>query len=128
MMNKAAQSEMRIGLSTSVFGDVEVRTVVRAGDVGVLIGSEKGDLQALMTNDLPSISGHLQQQNLHLTQVTFQSHGFDTAGGWSSGGNSQQHAFAFTAQRSRSAALELPGEDVSSTPELKSNSGLSVLA
>ncbi|HTS10136.1 MAG TPA: hypothetical protein VMP68_31525, partial [Candidatus Eisenbacteria bacterium] len=65
IMNKAAQSEMRIGLSTSVFGDVEVRTVVHASDVGVVIGSQKGDLQMLMSNDLPSISGHLLQQNLH---------------------------------------------------------------
>jgi hypothetical protein len=64
-------SEMRIGLSTTAFGGVEVRTVVHANDVGVLIGSEKGDLRALLQNDLPAITNTLQEQNLRLHSVNF---------------------------------------------------------
>jgi len=128
IMNKAAQSEMRIGLSTSVFGDVEVRTVVHASDVGVVIGSQKGDLQMLMSNDLPSISGHLLQQNLHLSHVTFQSAGFDSAGGSSSGANAQQRSSAFKASPPQSVVVESSAEEISSATELRSNAGLSILA
>ncbi len=71
MVNKAAQSEMRIGLNTSAFGSVEVRTVVHANEVGVQIGSEKGDLRSLLSNELPGIASTLQQQNLRLNQVNF---------------------------------------------------------
>ena len=128
MVNRAAQSEMRIEFSTSVFGDVEVRTVVRASDVGVVIGSQKGDLQTLLANDLPSISGHLQQQNLHLTQVSFHSQGFDSAAGSSSDGNSQQRSFTSKAAPSQPFVLESPTEESSSMPEIRSGAGLSVLA
>jgi flagellar hook-length control protein FliK len=70
--SKAAQSEMRIGMITSAFGSVEVRTIVHANDVGVVIGSEKGDLRSLLSNELPGIANTLQQQNLRLNQVSFQ--------------------------------------------------------
>ena len=71
MVNRAAQSEMRIGMTTSAFGNVEVRTVVHANEVGVLIGSEKGDLRVLLANELPGIANTLQQQDLRLNQVNF---------------------------------------------------------
>ena len=111
MVNKAAQSEMRIGLNTAAFGNVEVHTVVHANDVGVLIGSEKGDLHSLMANDLPGIANTLQQQNLRLSQVNFhQGSGF--SGNLSSGSDSQPRHFV----RSQSAALS-SAEGRGSDPE-----------
>lgn len=73
ILNKGAQSEMRIGMNTSAFGNVEVRTTVHSTDVGVVIGSERGDLRSLMANDLPAIANSLDQHNLRLNQVSFQS-------------------------------------------------------
>ena len=94
MVNKAAQSEMRVELNTSAFGSVEVRTTVRANDVGVLIGSEKGDLRSLLANELPGIASNLQQQSLRLNQVNFHQ-GFASANQMSSGGGgSQWRSFA----------------------------------
>jgi len=94
MVNKAAQSEMRVELNTSAFGGVEVRTTVRANDVGVLIGSEKGDLRSLLANELPGIASNLQQQDLRLNQVSFHQ-GFASANQMSSGGGgSQSRSFA----------------------------------
>lgn len=93
MVTRASQSEMRIGLNTSAFGSVEVRTVVHAGDVGLSVGSEKGDLHSLLSNELPTIAGSLQQQSLRLTQVTFHQ-GSGLSGNSSSGGGSQQQRFA----------------------------------
>ena len=90
---KANQSEMRIGLNTPAFGSVEVRTVVRASDVGVTIGSEKGDLRSLFANELPGIANALQQQSLRLNQVSFHQ-GFTFSGNSSSGGDSQPRSYA----------------------------------
>jgi flagellar hook-length control protein FliK len=86
---------MRIGLSTAEFGSVEVRTSVHDSDVGVQIGSEKGDLRSLLTPELPNIANSLQQQNLHLAQVSFHQQGFSFTGNSSfSGGSPQPRSFA----------------------------------
>lgn len=95
MADKAGHAEMRIGLNTTEFGSVEVRTSVHASDVGVQIGSEKGDLRSLLTPELPSIANTLQQQDLRLGQVSFHQQGFAFGGNASfSGGNPQPRSFA----------------------------------
>lgn len=92
IVSKATQSEMRIGLNTSAFGNVEVRTVVHASEVGLVIGSERGDLRSLLGNELPGIANTLQQQNLRLNEVNFHQ-GFTFSGNSSSGGDSQPRSF-----------------------------------
>ena len=93
MISKAAQSEMRIGLNTSAFGNIEVHTVVHANEVGVVIGSERGDLPNLITNELPGISHTLQQHDLRLNQVNFQHQGSSFSSDSQPGGNSQSRYF-----------------------------------
>jgi len=51
MVDRVGQSEMRVGMNTSAFGNVEVRTVVHASDVGRRIGSEKRRLRCKLAND-----------------------------------------------------------------------------
>jgi trimeric autotransporter adhesin len=89
MASRAGQAEMRIGMNTSAFGSVEVRTVIHASDVGLTIGSEKGDLRGLLTNELPVVANNLQQQNLRLTSVSF-TQGFASPGNMTGGGGTQQ--------------------------------------
>ncbi len=89
MVDRAGQAEMRVGMNTSAFGNVEVRTVVHASGVGLTIGSEKGDLRGLLTNDMPAISNSLQQQNLRLNNVSFMQ-GFASGNSGGGGGDSQQ--------------------------------------
>ena len=120
---------MRIGLNTSAFGSVEVRTVVHANEVGVLIGSEKGDLRSLLSNELPGIANTLQQQNLRLNQVNF--HGFAFSNNMSSGGEqSQPRSFA---RQSSPAAIfpDNPGAEFSDPAEssgTQRGTSLSILA
>jgi hypothetical protein len=92
MVSRVEQSEMRIGMTTSAFGSVEVRTMVHANDVGLVIGSEKGDLRALLSNDLPAIANTLLEQNLRLHSVNFMQ-GFAFSNHASGGGDSQQRSF-----------------------------------
>ncbi len=94
MVNTSAQAEMRIGMNTSSFGSVEVRAVVHAGDIGLQIGSEKGDLRSLLSTEIPGLASTLEQQNLRLAPVSFQQHGFAFTSDLSSGGQSQQRSFS----------------------------------
>jgi len=129
MVSRAAQSEMRIGMNTSEFGSVEVRTFVHANDVGVQIGSERGDLRSLLSTEIPGIANTLQQQNLRLTQVNFHQQGFSFTGNSPGGGNPQPRSFA-----TKSNALAPSGPEISpesnqmETPRSSGTSGLSVLA
>jgi hypothetical protein len=126
IVDRAAQSEMRIGLNTSLFGSVEVRTVVAANDVGIVIGSEKGDLRSLLANELPGIASNLQQQNLRLNQVNFHQ-GFAFSGNLSSGGGDAQPRY-FAAPRIISSSLvESSTDDVTVTTNKITSIGSTVL-
>ncbi len=94
MATRVGQSEMRIGMNTSAFGSVEVRTVVHASDVGLTIGSEKGDLRGLLTNEMPALANSLQQQNLRLNSVSYmQGFGYSSNNSGNGGGSQQQQSF-----------------------------------
>src|SRR5579863_3329755 len=130
MVSRATQSEMRIGLNTSAFGTVEVRTQVRANEVGLAIGSEKGDLRSLLANEIPGLATRLQQQSLRLGQVNFHQSSA-SSGSSSSEGNSQRRFFAQSA-RVHSSGTE-SAEPSSALPGITETSrsrhaGLSVLA
>ncbi len=133
MVSRTAQSEMRIGLNTAAFGNVEVRTVVHGNEVGIMIGSEKGDLRALLSNELPGIASTLQQQNLRLNPVNFHRHqqGFAFSNQMSSGGDAQARSFTRRAAPAISGQETGAGEFVQSgdTPGVGPSTGsLSILA
>jgi len=132
LVSKVAASEMRIGLSTSAFGSVEVRTTVHANDVGVSIGSEKGDLRSLLSSELPGIASNLQQQDLRLHPVNFHQ-GFAFSSSMSSGGDAQSRSFtsrsfasAPTSSMSEPASSE--PRDLSESENVRPRGGISILA
>ena len=118
-------------MNTSAFGSVEVRAVVHASDVGLVIGSEKGDLRSLLANDLPAITNTLQQQSLRLNSVNFMQ-GFAFSNNASGGGDSQQHSFApqhaFAGSASSDAAVDDSAEPPVAGGFGGSSRGLSILA
>jgi hypothetical protein len=130
MVSHAAQSEMRIGLTTSAFGAIEVRTLVRANDVGLTIASEKGDLRAVLANEIPGLANRLQQQNLRLSQVNF--HESSASSDNSPSGGNSQHRFFSQSARVRSSATDTEAEPSpvhGTTDNNRSrHAGLSVLA
>ena len=132
MVSKAAQSEMRIALNTAAFGNVEVHTMIHANEVGVQIGSEKGDLRSLLANDLPGIANTLQQQNLRLNQVNFHQQGFAFSNQMSSGGgDSQSRNFAARSPATSALSGEVSGGELGEAAQplpAADVRGLSVLA
>jgi hypothetical protein len=131
LVSRGAQAEMRIGLSTSAFGSVEVRTVVHASDIGLIIGSEKGDLHSLLANEIPVIANTLQQQNLRLNSVNFHQ-GFAFSNNSAGGGDSQRRYAPPlqipTSYAAREAATENSIESVLQATPRATYTGLSILA
>lgn len=131
ILSKAAHSEMRIGLNTPAFGNVEVRTFVRSNDVGVQIGSEKGDLPALLLNDIPGIANSLQQHDLHLTHVSFHpAQGFAFSSDSSPQGNPQPRSFGSRPNSFNAHVSEQPVIQVTTPAEPAGTrvTGFSILA
>lgn len=131
LVSQAAQSEMRIGLNTAAFGSVEVRTVVHANDVGLLIGSEKGDLRGLLSSELPVIAQSLQQHDLRLNQVSFHQQGFAFSNQMSSGSDSQPRSFTsgrHTNSMLRAESLSVELNDNTDQILPANGRGLSILA
>jgi hypothetical protein len=131
MISRAEQSEMRIGMNTSAFGSVEVRAVVHSSDVGLVIGSERGDLRSLMASDMPAITNTLQQQSLRLNSVNFMQ-GFAFSNNASGGGDSQQRTFvppvAYAGSASSEAAVDDSAEPLAAGEFGGGTRGLSILA
>ncbi len=72
MVDRGGQSEMRVGLNTEAFGNVEILTTVRASSVGLVVGSERGDLHSLLSAELPAITHNLEQHSIRLQTVSFE--------------------------------------------------------
>jgi hypothetical protein len=95
---------MRIGLHTTAFGSVEVHAVVRDSQVGLAIGSERGDLRHLLSTEFPAIQGRLQREDLRLDSVRFFDQGPSFGAGLASGGQPRSQQFAYP-HISRAAGL-----------------------
>jgi len=88
------QSEMHIDLRTTAFGSVEVHAVIRDSQVGLAIGSERGDLRHFLANEVPAIAGRLEQQDLRLDTVKFFNQGVSMDAGLASGSHSGSRSFS----------------------------------
>jgi hypothetical protein len=111
-----AQSEMHIGLRTQAFGSVEVHTVVRDSQVGLTVGSERGDLRSLLAPEVSGLQSSFRQQDLRFDNIHFLETSAGTTAGFSGGADShsrsssQQHASTeglFTIQNTQEDPAEL---------------------
>lgn len=89
LVTGVAQSEMHIGLRTQAFGNVEVHTVVRDSQVGVSVGSERGDLRSLFAPEVSGLQTTFRQQDLRFDSIRFLENSAGTTAGFSGGSNSQ---------------------------------------
>ncbi|HTR65157.1 MAG TPA: hypothetical protein VMH85_05260 [Terriglobales bacterium] len=89
IVDRASQAEMHIGLRSSTFGTVEVHTVVRESQVGVTVGSDKGDLRAFLGPEIPALQSSLGQHELRFDSVRFLATPANLNSGFSSFADSQ---------------------------------------
>lgn len=92
MVAGVSQSEMHIGLRTQAFGGVELHTVVRDSEVGLTVGSERGDLRTLLATEVSSLQSAFRQQDLRFDNIHFLETGPGTTAGFSGGADSQSRS------------------------------------
>jgi hypothetical protein len=118
---------MHIGLRTQAFGSVEVHTVVRDSQVGLTVGSERGDLRGLLAPEVSGLQTSFRQQDLRFDNIHFLETSAGTTAGFSGGADShsrsssQQHASTgglFTIQNTQEDPAEL---DVSAGSRVRLN-------
>ena len=89
LVGDIAQSEMHIGLRTQAFGSVEVHTVVRDSQLGLTLGSERGDLRTLLAPEVSGLQTTFRQQDLRFDNIHFLETNSGTTSGFSGGTDSQ---------------------------------------
>jgi hypothetical protein len=124
------QAEVHIGLRTTAFGSVEVHAVIRDSQVGLSIGSERGDLRHLLSTEVPGIEGRLQRHDLQLDSVKFFSQGASLDAGLASGGNTGSRHSSNARTSVRADSLAAGPDEPSIEPEIFTNTatGLNVRA
>jgi len=65
------KAEMHIDMRTPDFGSVEVHTTLRESQIGLTVGSEKGDLRGFLAPEVPSLQAVIHQQDLRLDTLHF---------------------------------------------------------
>lgn len=88
IVESPGQSEMHIGLRTEAFGSVEIHTVVRDSQLGLAVGSERGDLKNLLSADVPGLQMVFRQQDLRFDHIRFLGPGQQAGMNFSSGRDS----------------------------------------
>ena len=117
-----AQSEMHIGLRTQAFGSVEVHTVVRDSQVGLSVGSERGDLRSFLATEVPGLQTTFRQQDLRFESIHFLETSAGTTADFSGGADSQPRSSS-QPQASPSGLFSIHGPH-EEAPELVINAGL----
>lgn len=131
LVNGITQSEMHIGLRTQAFGNVELHTVVRDSQLGLAVGSEKGNLRSFLNSEMPTLQASLGQHNIRFDGIRFLENSGGAGTGFS-GGAEQQHPRSFNQANSPAD----PSPTVNDAPEIsleeeiatEGNSKISVLA
>jgi hypothetical protein len=69
LVDKVSQSELRLGMRTGEFGNIEIRTSFDHHQVTAEISSERGELGRALSAELPGLEQRMREQNVPLTTV-----------------------------------------------------------
>ena len=69
LLEKVSQSELRLGMRTGEFGNVEIRTSFEHQQVKAEISSERGDLGRALSTELPRLEQRMREQNVPFSSV-----------------------------------------------------------
>jgi hypothetical protein len=92
LTDHACQSEMQIDLRMTSFGNVQVHAVVRDSQVGLVVASERGDLQRLLAPEFSGLQAGFRQHDLQLESIRFVEGGAGLGAGLSGGSDSQSQS------------------------------------
>ncbi len=135
VLERMGQTEMRVGMNTADFGNLELRASVGQDRVGASIATSHLDLRAAMMAEMPSLERSIEQHQLRLDHLDLGTNGGD--GSHQRGASAQQQqsrsqsgaGAGFTTTSSSSGdALPPPEGPVPSYRSAPYSSGLNVHA
>ncbi|MGA8153923.1 MAG: flagellar hook-length control protein FliK [Terriglobales bacterium] len=89
LVERAGQTELRVGVQTGEFGNVDIRTSMVRNQFTAQISVERGDLGKVLAAELPSLQNKLSEQRLPMANITLQNQSGGASAG--SGQGSQQN-------------------------------------
>ena len=69
LLDKVSQAELRLGMRTNEFGNVEIRTSFDHQQVKAEISSERGELGRALSTELPGFEQRMREQDVPLSTV-----------------------------------------------------------
>jgi hypothetical protein len=113
VLEHMGQTEMRVGVSTGDFGNVELRATVSQDHVGASINTSHVELRAAMMAEMPSLQRAMEQHQLRLDGLDLGANG----GSHDRGASPQQHPrppYGMQAgSRSSSSSDAMPSPEIS---------------
>ena len=73
VLERMGQAELRLGVNTAGFGNVEVRTTVADSHVAATVLTGHGELRSAMLAEMPSLQEAMEQHHLRLERFDFNS-------------------------------------------------------
>jgi flagellar hook-length control protein FliK len=89
LMERAGETELRVGIQAGEFGSVDIRTSMVRGQFSAEISVEQRELGRAMTAELPALHNRFEEQRLPLANIILQDHSH--AGGSGDAGQGQRH-------------------------------------
>lgn len=83
-------AEMRIAMQTDLLGTIDLRATLHQSALTATIGVQRGDVQAILSNDLPSLQHALSDKSLRIDQISVMNN--SVGGGLDLGGQRQPQA------------------------------------
>jgi len=74
LMERAEQTELRVGIQAGEFGSVDIRTSMARNQFSAEISVERGELGRALSAELPSLHSRLAEQRLPMPNITLQDH------------------------------------------------------
>ena len=137
ILERMGQTEMRVGVNTADFGNLELRASVSQNQVGASIATAHGELRAAMMAEMPSLERSMEHHQLRLEHLDLGAHNGGANSGHQKGDSfAQQHPRSqpgseagLTATSSSSGdAVPSPGAPAPSSGSAPYSSGLNVHA
>ena len=69
LLERMGQTEMRVGVDTASFGNVELHATVNLDQVGARIATSHPELDAAMMAEMPSLQRAMEQHHLRLDSL-----------------------------------------------------------
>jgi len=89
LLERAGQTEIRVGIQTGEFGNVDIRTSMVRNQFTAQISVERGELGRVLAAELPNLQNKLSEQRLPMSNITLQ---HQASGGSSGFGQGSRHS------------------------------------